>query len=232
MSKNYYVYAYLREDGTPYYIGKGKGPRAWRSHKRSNGTELLPKDKSRIVILIDKLEENVAFEHEERLINEYGRKDLGTGILRNVSNGGVHGSSGYKHTEDDLRIISESAAKNANNRVVAGTHNFQHHVHPNLGGKVAKKLVREGRHNLSKRADGTSVASDRVKNKLHHFVDSEWQKLHQEKHTAWMRHLTQNGQGCFVTDNPAKIKVVCIQCKKETNPMGLTRFHKHEKENT
>lgn len=48
---NYYVYAYLREDGTPYYIGKGTKNRAWTKHK----TIKIPKNLSRIVILENNL---------------------------------------------------------------------------------------------------------------------------------------------------------------------------------
>jgi len=43
----YYVYAYLREDGTPYYIGKGKNKRAF---SKDHSCE-IPSDKSKIVFL-------------------------------------------------------------------------------------------------------------------------------------------------------------------------------------
>ena len=89
----YYTYAYLREDGTPYYIGKGKDNRAWEQH-RSNGRGVhTPKNPERIKILHHSLTEKQSFEYEIYYINFYGRKDLGTGILHNRTNGG-EGSSG------------------------------------------------------------------------------------------------------------------------------------------
>jgi hypothetical protein len=83
--EKYYVYAYLREDGTPYYIGKGRNKRAWTKGKG----EVHPLvNKLLIKIIAHKLWENEAYNLEEKLILYYGRKDLETGILRNKSNGG------------------------------------------------------------------------------------------------------------------------------------------------
>ena len=81
----YYTYAYLREDRTPYYIGKGKGVRIY---KKKKGEVNPPKDKSRIIFLKQNLTEQEAFKHERYMIVVFGRKNLRTGILRNKTDGG------------------------------------------------------------------------------------------------------------------------------------------------
>ena len=100
---HYYTYAYLREDKTPYYIGKGQGNRIYDKRK----TTKPPKDKSRIIFLKQNLTEEEAFRHEIYMIDVFGRKDLGTGILHNRTGGG-EGSSGRVPSEETRRRLSES----------------------------------------------------------------------------------------------------------------------------
>jgi len=100
MSDIFYTYAYLREDRTPYYIGKGKGGRAYSSSHNVK----VPDGKDRIIFLKENLTEEKAFNHEEYMIAVLGRKDLGTGILRNMTNGG-EGRSGSKHSEETKQKI-------------------------------------------------------------------------------------------------------------------------------
>ena len=102
----YYVYAYLREsDNTPYYIGKGKGNRGYDK----NHSVTVPKDRSKIVFIAEQLSNYEACLLEQETIKRYGRKDIGTGILHNRTNGG-EGASGSKHSKETIekRRISNS----------------------------------------------------------------------------------------------------------------------------
>ena len=99
----YYVYSYLREDNSPYYIGKGKEGRAF-----TKGCKEIkpPKDKTKIKIIKENLTEQDAFDLEILYILMFGRKDLDTGILRNKTDGG-DGASGYIVLPEERKRRSE-----------------------------------------------------------------------------------------------------------------------------
>ena len=101
----FYNYIYLREDGTPRYVGKGCNGRAWESRKGHRP----PKNPELILIQHFESEED-AFFAEKFLISLYGRKDLGTGCLRNLTDGGENPPSrkGTKHSPEQLEKFSKA----------------------------------------------------------------------------------------------------------------------------
>jgi hypothetical protein len=132
----FYVYAYLRSKdsktakaGTPYYIGKGQGNRAWIKHKYVH----TPRDINLIIILEKNLTEIGAFALERKYIRWYGKEKDNSGILRNSTDGG-EGSSG--------RICTEEAR---NNYRIA-----------NLGDKNPSFGVKQSRETIDKRIDKLS----------------------------------------------------------------------------
>lgn len=89
----FYTYMWLRDDGTPYYVGKGTRNRAFVKH----GSAVPP---SHARILIQEFpDEDAALSAEVFLISFYGRIDNGSGILRNQTDGGDRGVTGYKWAE-------------------------------------------------------------------------------------------------------------------------------------
>lgn len=110
----FYVYLISRLDGQPLYVGKGKGNR-WRHHgkygrnkhllyimaqAKAEGRE-LPRMKIR-----EGLTEDKAFEYERAVIAFFGREDLGTGMLVNLTEGG-DGPSGYRYSDEERARHSE-----------------------------------------------------------------------------------------------------------------------------
>ena len=101
----YYVYLYLREDDSPYYVGQGKDDR-W---KKIHSCEVPPRN--RVKFLYENLTKEDACVIEMDLIDEYGRLNDGTGILENKTDGGEQGNLGMIHSEETKRIIAEKASR-------------------------------------------------------------------------------------------------------------------------
>lgn len=108
----FYVYAYLRTDGTPYYIGKGQLGRAHQPHTRAGPkggvVNSTPRDPNRIRFLAWGLTEEESLEWEVDLIAVLGTIELKTGCLLNFTSGG----DGMRDPSPSTRRrISESAKK-------------------------------------------------------------------------------------------------------------------------
>jgi hypothetical protein len=160
----YYTYAFLREDRTPYYIGKGKGNRVYR--RRDKGIK-PPKDKSKILILKQNLTEEESFRHEVYMIAVFGRKDLGTGILHNKTNGG-DGVSGAVVSDETRRKMSEALKGKPRSKEIRRKISEAH---------KGKTHSEESRRNMSESQKGKTF-SEETKRKL---SESQKGKNHSEE---------------------------------------------------
>jgi hypothetical protein len=113
---DFYVYALFREDGVPFYIGKGRGNR-WRQHEQlaRKGAEgrkcnIIRDMQARGVAVIkvklhEGLTHKVAYEYEHALISATGRYP--NGPLVNCTDGGP-GPSGIKLSPETIAKRSAS----------------------------------------------------------------------------------------------------------------------------
>lgn len=187
----FYVYAYLRENGSPYYIGKGKGYRAWDK----NHSIHLPTSKERIVVLERDLTEIGAFALERRYIRWYGRKELG-GILHNKTDGG-DGTSGYRQSEEHKAKISR-ALKNKTvsddtrqkmSRSKVGRKLSEEHVAKIQASNVNRKHNEVTKEKLRKLHTG-KIVSEETREKLR---QSRLGKKHSPETIEKMKKAKQNG---------------------------------------
>jgi len=102
----FYVYQYLDSNGKIYYVGKGKGNRAYKKH----GQVRVPIDHHNIVIVEKNLSEKDALILEYGLINLHKRKIDG-GTLENITTNMGGFSGGTKKTDEFLNDIRSDREK-------------------------------------------------------------------------------------------------------------------------
>jgi hypothetical protein len=178
----YYVYAYLNKDNIPYYIGKGKNKRAFAPHRVS-----VPTDRSKIIFLEKNLSEVGAIAIERRMIEWYGRTDLGTGILLNRN-----GFGGFSWTEEQRlsvkgRSVSDatkSKLRKANLGKKASRETRDKLSRMRLGKKQAK-CTEQGRENIKKANQGKNIGralSKETKAKIRESNKATWAKKMMSRH--------------------------------------------------
>lgn len=115
----YYVYAHCKvSDNQPFYIGKGKGKRAYSKKGRSSfWKKVTNKYDWYVSILHSNLSEQDALNKEIELIALYGRRDNGTGVLVNLTDGGESTTNLSEHSRQKIsekakgRAVSDDVKK-------------------------------------------------------------------------------------------------------------------------
>lgn len=112
----FYTYVYLDPlTLVPFYVGKGKGYRAHKHFHQTHSRPVAMKLRQLAntghrpkIEIYPAISERHALDVEIELIAAFGRRDLGTGTLFNVSSGGetTAGFTGRKHSEESKAKIS------------------------------------------------------------------------------------------------------------------------------
>lgn len=107
-----YLYRHIRLDkNEPFYIGIGSDDsfkRAnWKWTRNNLWNKIINKTDYRVDIILSDITLDYAKQKEKEFINLYGRKNLNTGILCNLTDGG-EGVVGLKITEETRKKLSDS----------------------------------------------------------------------------------------------------------------------------
>lgn len=160
---DYYTYAYLREDNTPYYIGKGKG---YRINDRNKNVFLPPKER-RIYLKHFENEED-AYKHEIYMIDILPN-------LRNLTAGG----EGFKgnHTEKTREGMRQRGKQRGNSVLLKGNPSRMRGMKHSEETRKKMSLAQKGRNKPPRTEEHCKNLSKSCKGRVH---TEEYKKRHSE----------------------------------------------------
>lgn len=176
--RGYYTYVMYQPDGIPYYVGAGKNNRGDPRRKTFFGfnyDEALRQDndgRGTLVVIYEQPSKEVAFKLEEELILRYGRLNVGTGTLFNITTGiggkgTIQSYEKRRATSDRMkcRVISAEERESRTLRML-GNKNLLGYSHTEEAKKSISRAGRGRKLNLSTEERQRRSEAIRLRNKL------------------------------------------------------------------
>lgn len=177
---NFYVYEHIRLDNnTPFYVGKGRGKRAYSTKRNTHHDKIAEKYGMKVHIIADHLSEKDAFDLESFTIIDYViNKDYGIDIdgyrkpgnpkhLTNLTFGG-DGVSGNEHSEE---------WKEQHSKRMSGENNPMFNV--NVWSLLSEERAKMAKEKLSKCSSGKNNPM---------FGVSPRDRMSPQKYQEWLDH--------------------------------------------
>lgn len=145
---NWFIYRHIRKDSnSPFYIGIGKDPKRPYSIKYRNKAWLgvIAKTEYEVEVLLKDLTKTQAIGKEIEFIALYGRKDINTGCLYNMTDGG-EGVNNMVYTKERNAKIAKSLTgkKHSQEAKIKQTFNQKHRLQVTIEGVEYLSLRQAG----------------------------------------------------------------------------------------
>ena len=231
----YYVYEHIRLDKMePFYIGKGKGERAYDLYRNDHHDAITDEYGHAVVIIADNLTEEEAYWVERDTIEDYVF-NLGYGIdikghndynhelphLTNMDWGGIGGKSGVKCSEETKEKMSEAKKGQIPwNKGKKGMYNHSEETKQRMSESHKREnLSEETIQRMSEAKKGTHLSEEHKQNlsKSHKGIQAGKNHPMYGKHHSEeaKRKMSENSKGKMVgSENPMAKKVICITTGK------------------
>jgi hypothetical protein len=172
----YYTYAYLREDKTPYYIGRGKHHKGYKYHRMSQKHTCGIPPQERRIVLKDNLSKEQAMKHEEYMIGLFGIIHDNTGILRNYVRNSCGGSNKGRNLSEETKQKMSLAMKKRWENGVYDNEEYKNKIADSNRKNPRVKQHREETKEKQRKANTGRPQSEETKRKRSESIKKWWKQ--------------------------------------------------------
>ena len=226
--QEYFLYRHIRLDtNKPFYIGIGTKPKKFSSHfseykrayakksRNSHWKNIVGKVGYKVEIIMESDNKDLVIENEKYFITLYGRKDLGTGILVNMTAGGEGTDSAI--VSEETRKKRSQAMMGENNPMYGKTGEKSTFYGKSHSEETRKRLseLNKGKTHSEETRKKMSDSTKGKNNPMYGKIGSEHPKFGKRPSEETLKKMSETSKKRSGKDSPNSIPVIAIH--KVTN---------------